>query len=145
MATRKRVLVVDDDDDFRELVCLTLEDEGYEVVPVADGAAALSALPGLQPDVILLDLRMPVMDGHEFLRHYRSSCGAQAPVVVLTAIRETQDDIALLSPDAFLPKPFDLEDLVRTVQRLAPPAFSLGPDLPSYVPEAVPLEDGPDC
>ena len=66
-----RVLVVDDDESIRQIVRMCLGDEGYEVFEAANGLDALALLPDCRPDLILLDLRMPVMDGWEFARRYR--------------------------------------------------------------------------
>src|SRR5436309_3406591 len=65
---RERILLVDDDDSIRQVVTVFLTDEGYEVAGAGDGQAALDLLATFKPDIILLDLRMPVMDGWEFVR-----------------------------------------------------------------------------
>jgi two-component system OmpR family response regulator len=66
MSTRRRVLVVDDDASIRDLVDMALSDDGYEVISAAHGAAALVLVGRAKPDVILLDMRMPVMNGRTF-------------------------------------------------------------------------------
>ncbi|MCL5958095.1 MAG: response regulator [Chloroflexi bacterium] len=111
----ERVLVVDDDDSIRELVSLALSDEGYDVVSAPDGAMAFDLIAERQPNVILLDLRMPIMDGWEFLDAYRKRPGPHAPVIALTAAREVGNTIPEIGADAFLSKPFDLEDLLNLV------------------------------
>src|SRR5439155_19864869 len=81
-----RVLVVDDEDDIRELCRVNLEFEGYEVIDAADGEAALQLVRSDHPDVIFLDLMMPKMDGWEVLRRLKEDdATASIPVILLTA------------------------------------------------------------
>lgn len=116
----ERVLVVDDDDSIRDFVSVALAYEGYEVVSAENGEAALGAIDrGRGVAVILLDMRMPVMDGWEFARVYRERPGPHAPIIVLTAARDAADYAAQIQADGFLAKPFDLDALIRTVARHA--------------------------
>lgn len=116
----ERVLVVDDDDSIRDFVAAALAYEGYEVVSAENGEAALGAIDrGRGVAVILLDMRMPVMDGWEFARVYRERPGPHAPIIVLTAARDAADYAAQIQADGFLAKPFDLDALIRTVARHA--------------------------
>src|SRR2546429_8406175 len=87
----KRVLVVDDDPDIRELLFTALEDEGFEVVPAGNGQEALAIIETFRPDVIVLDLMMPVMDGWQF--------AAELPA------RDEDIPTILLSPAPDLPRP----------------------------------------
>jgi two-component system response regulator MprA len=113
-----RVLVVEDEPDIRAAVSETLADDGYEVVSAQDGAAALSLLNGRLPDVAVVDLMMPGMDGPAFLRACRAHPrGADMRVVVITASSRVDLDVDV---QAVLVKPFDLTDLVDTLARLAP-------------------------
>ncbi len=116
------ILVVDDDAGIRELISETLADEGYEVLAVPNGLAALKALDDCEPSLILLDLLMPLMDGDEFLHRYRERPGPHAPVVVFSAsgLNRGNRVSRRLAADAFLPKPFDLEDLLALVNRFVP-------------------------
>jgi two-component system, chemotaxis family, chemotaxis protein CheY len=116
------VLVVDDEDSIREFVSLALCDEGYNVETAPNGAVALELAERLQPDLILLDLRMPVMDGWQFLAAYRETPQPHSRVVVLTAARESANGAEDIEADAFLAKPFDLEQLFDLVQSLPPPS-----------------------
>lgn len=118
-----RVLVVDDDQGIREFVRTVLADEGYEVAEATDGQQALERCEGVQPDVILLDMRMPVMDGREFARTYRQRPGPHAPIVVVTAALDVAKDAKEVGANGFLGKPFQLDDLLRLVEQHAgPPA-----------------------
>jgi two-component system, chemotaxis family, chemotaxis protein CheY len=112
------VLVVDDEGSLRQLVARTLADEGYAVVEAPDGAAALTRVRETPPAVILLDLRMPVMDGWGFARAYRQEPGPWAPVVVMTATVDAGRWAAEVGADAYLAKPFDLDALLAVVGRL---------------------------
>src|SRR5947209_8449280 len=90
-ALMQPVLVIDDDDSIREFVELVLQDEGYDVITATDGADALQIIALRQPSLILLDMRMPIMDGWEFARSYRETAGPHVPIVVLSAARETSE------------------------------------------------------
>ena len=119
MGTSKRVLVVDDDAGIRDLVDLALSDQGYEVLAAADGQAALALVGRTAPDVILLDMRMPVMDGWAFARAYRAQPGPHAPLIVCTAARDAAASAAQIQAAAYLAKPFHVRDLVSCVAAYA--------------------------
>ena len=114
-----RVLVIDDDDSIREFVSLALADEGYDVHSATDGQAALNLIATDPPDLILLDMRMPVMDGWEFARRYRERPGPQAPIVVITAAHEAANRAAQIGAQDHLSKPFKLESLFDLVEKYA--------------------------
>jgi len=111
----QRVLVVDDDASIRQFIVMVLSDSGYEVSTASDGREALESTEKSPPDVILLDMRMPVMDGWAFAKAYRERCPKCAPVVVLTAARDAAVSAAEIAADGFLAKPFELRDLLRIV------------------------------
>ena len=119
MTVSRPVLVIDDDDSIRELVQMALRDEGYDVLTAQHGGAALSLLGHENPGLILLDMRMPVMDGWEFARLYRERPGPHVPIVVITAAHEVAERAAQVAADDFLAKPFDIDDLVHMVERHA--------------------------
>ncbi len=111
------VLVVDDERTIRELVVEVLRDEGYAAVGAADGRAALEAMEEVEPDLVLMDVMMPGLDGRgAYLAMRARPQGLSVPVVLLSAVA----DPARLPPGvaAFLPKPFDLEQLLALVARL---------------------------
>jgi CheY-like chemotaxis protein len=118
--TAERILVVDDDESIRQIVSICLTDEGYEVYEAANGQVAFDALSDLRPDLILLDLRMPVMDGWEFARRYRSLPGPHAPVLAFVAALNAEQETSELQTDGLLAKPFDLDDLLEAVRARLP-------------------------
>jgi CheY-like chemotaxis protein len=114
---RERILLVDDDESIRQVVSIFLTDEGHEVVGVGNGRAALDVLPGFQPEIILLDLRMPVMDGVEFVRTYRALPGPHAPIIAFVAALHAEEQRDQIGAVTVLAKPFDLEDLLGAVDQ----------------------------
>ena len=109
----KRVLVVDDDREIRELLVELLSIEGYEVSAAGDGQLALAEARARRPDVILLDLMMPIMNGWEFRDAQLKDLElAGVPVVVVSAFDDTLDVAAVLR------KPFQIDEVLATVQRL---------------------------
>ena len=113
-----RILVVDDDADIQEMVQIALEDEGYEVTVAAHGMAALEILQQLTPRLILLDMRMPVMNGWQFAQAYRERPGEHAPIVLLTAA-DASTSARQVGAEGYLAKPFDLSQLIATVAKFA--------------------------
>jgi len=116
----ERVLVVDDDESIRQIVRLCLTDEGYDVFEAANGQAALRIVDEYPPSLILLDLRMPVMDGWEFARHYRDTPEPHAPIVAFVAALNVAQECADLDVAGILSKPFDLDDLLTAVRSRLP-------------------------
>jgi CheY-like chemotaxis protein len=111
------VLVVDDDPSLRDLIEWGLSDLGYRVATAENGAAALQAVRQEMPCVILLDMRMPIMDGWTFARQYRRLPGPHAPIVVVTAARDAAERAGEVNAAGYLAKPFELDELIRTVER----------------------------
>jgi two-component system, chemotaxis family, chemotaxis protein CheY len=111
------VLVVDDDPDVRDLVEIVLSGGGYAVTTARDGAAALDLLRRTKADLILLDMRMPIMDGWEFARVYRQQPGPHAPIVAFTAARDAALRADEIQADGYLAKPFDVAELLELVAR----------------------------
>jgi CheY-like chemotaxis protein len=119
---RAQVLVVDDDAALRALVVAVLSQAGYEVVAAADGLTALNLIRQQRhwrPDLILLDLEMPGLDGWAFAARYRELPGWHAPLVVVSAHPDAQEDAMRLRAADVLPKPFDLDELLTRLARLA--------------------------
>lgn len=115
-AAVRRVLVVDDDEGIRELVVTALAEEGYAVRSAGDGQEALAVLDQYDPQLILLDMRMPVMDGWQFAKSYRERPGHHAPIVICTAALDVRRDAREIGADGFLGKPFQLDELLDLVE-----------------------------
>jgi CheY-like chemotaxis protein len=111
----RQVLVVDDDESIRNFVELALDTEGYYVSSAQNGAVALDVAGQQPPDLILLDMRMPVMDGWAFAQAYRSQPGPHAPIIVITAAPDAGQRAAEINADGYLGKPFDLDELLGLV------------------------------
>lgn len=119
MIDMARVLVVDDEPDLRNLVADILIDAGHDVTTAKDGGAALEKAGIKQPDIILLDVMMPVMDGFEVLKRLRASpIDSAIPVVMLTVWPVMWDELEAwrLGVRHYITKPFDPERLELTVK-----------------------------
>jgi two-component system, OmpR family, response regulator MprA len=119
-----RVLIVEDDADIADVLRRSLRNEGYEVRTSADGAAALDVAAGFMPDLVVLDLGLPGLDGVEVCRRLRSD--GDVPILMLTARAETEDRVEGLDSGAYdyLVKPFERLELlarIRALLRRRPP------------------------
>lgn len=115
------VLLVDDDPELRALVTLILEDAGHRVRSAGDGREALEAVERGLPDLILLDMRMPVMNGWEFAAAFHERWDKRRPIVVLTAAENPRARAAEIDAEGWLGKPFAADELLDAVQRFALP------------------------
>ena len=118
--TRPKVLIVDDDEGICEFVTWGLTDRGYEVIAAGNGQEALRRAASVQPDAIILDMRMPVMDGYEFARAYRETPGPHAPIVVMTAYLDPRAVAAEVGAQGYISKPFDLVTLADILRQYLP-------------------------
>ena len=114
---QKSVLVVDDDPDLLGLVQLLLEGVGYRVITAGEGQEALSRVAEKMPDLILLDMKMPGMNGWDFARAFRQRYDRAAPIVVLTAAEDARKRAEEIGAEGYLGKPFDIDELIRIVER----------------------------
>lgn len=122
-----RILVVEDDEAIADVVRRALRQEGHEVRAAADGVEALAAAGELVPDLVILDLGLPRLDGVEVCRRLRAE--SDVPILILTARAETEDRVAGLDSgaDDYLVKPFELSELLaraRALMRRRPPRGS---------------------
>jgi two-component system, chemotaxis family, chemotaxis protein CheY len=113
------ILVVDDDYAIRMAVAEILQFEGYSVVTAANGAEALEAIDRLHPSLVLLDMRMPVLDGWGFARELRAR-GVKLPILVMTAARSASRWAQEIGAQGYLAKPFDLPELLKVVEEARP-------------------------
>ena len=136
LPSKARILVVEDDDSLREVVALGLQRDGYEVVEAGDGPAGLRLVSTDRPDLVLLDVMLPGLDGFEVCRAIRRE--SMVPVIMLTARSDTVDVVVGLESgaDDYVTKPFEFPELlarIRSVLRriqppeVAQPAVRLGP------------------
>ena len=116
MAAKQKILIVDDDANIAELISLYLTKECYETMIVNDGEEALSVFKTIQPNLILLDLMLPGIDGYQVCREIRSK--ASTPIIMLSAKGEVFDKVLglELGADDYIIKPFDSKELVARVK-----------------------------
>jgi len=116
---RAPILVVEDDPDLLALVEMILSDAGYPVLTAPEGRTALLRVAEEMPALVLLDMRMPVMNGWEFAREFRARYGRAVPIVVVTAAENARDRAEEIGAEGWLAKPFELEDVLRAAERHA--------------------------
>ncbi|MFR8089173.1 MAG: response regulator [Lachnospirales bacterium] len=116
MAVKQKILVVDDDSNIAELICLYLVKEGFETEKASNGKEALRQMQRFDPNLVILDVMMPEMDGYETCREIRKQ--SNTPVIFLTAKGETFDKVLglELGADDYIVKPFDNKELVARVK-----------------------------
>ena len=111
----QKVLVVEDDNNIAELLRLYLQKDGFEVSHAADGGKAVEMAREIQPDLVLLDIMLPVMDGWQVCRELRKTM--KMPIIMLTAKGETEDKVSGLEmgADDYIVKPFEVKELLARV------------------------------
>lgn len=135
MVNKQKILIVDDDENIAELISLYLTKECFDTRMVHDGEEALSAFASYQPNLVLLDLMLPGIDGYQVCREIRSH--SQTPIIMLSAKGEVFDKVLglELGADDYILKPFDSKELVARVKavlrRYQPPK----PEVPQAAPE----------
>ena len=122
---KAKIMVVDDDAQSRELMEAMLVPNGYEVITASDGSKALVTIPVKKPDLILLDIMMPGLDGYATLSKIKENKTiSNIPVVMLTSVGfNLNKELALrLGAAGYITKPVDLTELLNTISRLLPAA-----------------------
>lgn len=116
MASKQKILIVDDDEHISELISLYLIREGYDTKEVHDGKSALEAFKTYSPNLIMLDIMMPVMDGYEVCKEIRKT--STVPIIMLTAKGDTIDKVLglELGADDYIVKPFEAKEMVARVK-----------------------------
>jgi len=118
---RNRILIVEDEESLLKLESILLTSKGYLVTACSEGFAALEELPRNRPDIVILDVMLPGMDGFEVCRKIKSDPEyATIPVIMLTARKNSQDMERGLQAgaDAYITKPFKSAQLIGTIERL---------------------------
>lgn len=117
---RKKILIVEDEESLLKLESILLTSKGYEVRGVTNGRAALEALKEERPDLVLLDIMLPEIDGFEVCRRIKQDAEtSQIPVIMLTA-KKSRDDMArgeTVGADWYITKPFKSAMVIQTIQR----------------------------
>ena len=116
MASKQKILIVDDDVNIAELISLYLNKECYDTQIAYDGEEALETFESFAPNLVLLDLMLPGMDGYQFCRELRSK--SQVPIIMLSAKGETFDKVLglELGADDYMVKPFDAKEVVARIK-----------------------------
>jgi len=121
MADRKRILIADDDPDLVELIRLEMVELGHEIFTASNGEVCLESILKNKPDLVLLDVMMPKLDGYHVAYEVTSRLGEQAPNIIIITSRDTvrEKGVATMSgAAAVLQKPFSLADLRKTVLKV---------------------------
>ena len=125
------VLIIEDEANIADLLKLYLKKEGYQVETAADGGEGLQLFRSLKPDLVLLDLMMPVMNGWEVCKAIRAE--SQTPVIMLTAKSETDDKVAglKLGADDYITKPFEMKEVLARIEAVLRRSEPTVPETPS--------------
>lgn len=136
MVDKQRILIVDDDNNIAELISLYLVKECYETLIVNDGESALEQVTEFGPDLMLLDIMLPGIDGYEVCRRVRTT--SELPIIMLSAKGETFDKVLglQLGADDYIEKPFDSKEMVARVKAVLRRSASK--------PAAVPAQENSD-
>ena len=143
MVSKQKILIVDDDNNIAELISLYLTKECFETMIVNDGESALTAVDAFNPNLILLDLMLPGIDGYQVCREVRAK--NQTPIIMLSAKGEIFDKVLglELGADDYMEKPFDSKELVARVKAVLR-RYKIVATAPSSTPSAEKLVEYPD-
>jgi two-component system, cell cycle response regulator DivK len=121
----KRILVVEDQEDNRRIIRDLLTSAGYALIEATDGEAGVRLAETERPDLILMDIQLPVLDGHEATRRIKADPGLRhIPIIVVTSYALSGDDAKAVAAgaDAYVAKPFSPRQLLATIRRFLPEA-----------------------
>ncbi|TYB92301.1 MAG: response regulator transcription factor [Kosmotoga sp.] len=115
---KTRILIIEDDPHISKFLELELQHEGYEVQHVSSGQTALEEISEQLPDLVILDIMIPELDGYQVLKMIREDYSSELPVIMLTAKREVKDKVKGLKTgaDDYLTKPFHIEELIARIE-----------------------------
>lgn len=141
MANKQKILIVDDDENIAELISLYMTKECFETKIVYDGESALQEANSFSPDLILLDLMLPGIDGYQVCREVRQK--SQTPIIMLSAKGEVFDKVLglELGADDYLEKPFDTKELVARVKAVLRRYKTTSPAQPAFDSKQVSYPD----
>ncbi|MBW1646199.1 MAG: response regulator [Deltaproteobacteria bacterium] len=117
MAEKKKILCIDDEENIRLLLACELEEEGYKVIGLGDPLQAMDLIAREQPDVVILDIKMPKMNGIELLKIIRDTY-YDLPVILLSAYSTFKRDVAARASDYYVVKSGDLTELKKTIRKI---------------------------
>jgi CheY-like chemotaxis protein len=116
--SKSTVLIVEDDHDLRDDLAFILRAKGYSVIAAENGSIALAKLKASRPDIVLLDLMMPVMNGWELrTKMLEDPALRQLPTVILTGVASPHETVKAMQASGYLAKPFDTSKLLETIER----------------------------
>jgi len=115
VAAKRKILIVDDEPALVKVVSIKLRVSGYEVITALNGHEALSLIKSEKPDIVLLDVIMPGMDGFEVLQRLRAF--SKIPVIIVSARLEYSRQAMTLGANAFIAKPFDIDELLKKIEQ----------------------------
>lgn len=116
-ASKWKILLVDDEPSLLKVLSIKLRVSGYDVLTALNGQEALKLIKSESPDIVLLDVIMPGMDGFEVLQKLRSF--SKLPVIIFSARPEYAKRAISLGANAFLPKPFNIDELMKTIESIS--------------------------
>jgi len=116
MENEQRILIVEDDGSVSDFLSMALTDDGYKVEIANNGWIGLTLVDTFKPDLILLDIHMPVLDGWDFIAVYRDS-QQRVPIIGISAVRDAEGLAASLGLSDFIAKPFSLDELFDCITR----------------------------
>jgi len=117
MESKKKILSIDDEESIRLLLSCELEDEGYEVISLGDPLQAMKVIEKEQPDIIILDIKMPQLNGIELLKMIRDKY-YDLPVILLSAYSSFKRDVAAMASDYYVVKSADLNELKKLIKKI---------------------------
>lgn len=123
MEKEMRILIVEDDSAISDFLSLALMDEGYQVATAENGWIGLTLIDSFQPHLILLDMRLPVLDGRHFIEFHKAS-PSPAAIIGLSAARSTRGLAESLGIADFVEKPFSLDDLLVRIEHCLTPVLA---------------------
>ncbi|MBO7096139.1 MAG: response regulator transcription factor [Lachnospiraceae bacterium] len=144
MVDKQRILIVDDDNNIAELISLYLVKECYDTLIVNDGESALEKIPEFRPDLMLLDIMLPGIDGYEVCRQVRAN--SDLPIIMLSAKGETFDKVLglQLGADDYIEKPFDSKEMVARVKAVLRRTVSKTAPIPEVTGDGIDAVSYPD-